>query len=264
MEYHHRKQVGILTGIVLFFVQACGTVAAISTATPSPVLPTITPIPLSQQVTLTSISFKEEGQAPVYTISAQTPKFAGSDDPRAQTFNKKANDLIQGEIEYFRKNILAQTAAVTVSAGSFFEAKYAVIFQNENIWSLKFDFMGYAEGAAHPYHYSLTFNYDLERGKKLSLDDLFRPNSNYLEAVSSYCIFDLSKRDIGFYGGFEQGAEPTPENYRNWNITSNGLMITFDEYQVAPYAAGAQTVIVPYVELQKVIDAQGSLKGMPR
>jgi hypothetical protein len=262
MKYHHRKQVGILIGIALFFVQACGTVATISTATPSPVLPTITPIPLSQQVTLTSISFREEGQAPVYTISAQTPKFAGSDDPRAQSFNKKVNDLIQGEIEYFRKNILAQTVALTVSSGSFFDAKYTVVFQSNSLWSLKFDFMGYADGAAHTYHYSKTFNYDLERGEKLSLDDLFRPDSNYLEAVSSYCIFELSKRDIGFYGGFEQGAEPEAKNYRNWNITSSGLMITFDEYQVAPYAAGAQTVIVPYMELQKVIDAQGSLKGI--
>ena len=260
MKTGYRKQVGIWMGIALFFVQACGTIATVATATPSPVLPTITPIPVSQQVMLTSISFKEEGQSPIYTISAQTPKFAGSDDPRAQGFNKKVDDLIQGEIEYFRKNILAQISISPVSTGSFFDAKYTVVFQNGELWSLKFDFMGYADGAAHPYHYSITFNYDLEHGKKLSLDGLFRPDSDYLEAVSSYCIFDLSKRDIGFYGGFEQGAEPTPENYRNWNITPNGLMITFDEYQVAPYTAGAQTVIVPYEELQKVIDAKGPLK----
>jgi hypothetical protein len=152
--------------------------------------------------------------------------------------------------------------ALTVSSGSFFDAKYTVVFQSNSLWSLKFDFMGYADGAAHTYRYSKTFNYDLERGEKLSLEDLFRPDSNYLETVSSHCIFELSKRDIGFYGGFEQGAEPTSKNYRNWNITSNGLMITFDEYQVAPYAAGAQTVTVPYMELQKVIDVQGPLKGI--
>ncbi len=263
MKTGYRKQIGGLIGIALFFIQACGTVTAVSTATSLPVSPTKTPIPVSQQVTLTSISFKEEGQSPVYTISAQTPKLAGSDDPRAQGFNKKVNDLIQGEIEYFRKNILAQIPVSSVSTGSFFDAQYTVVFQSGNLWSLKFNFMGYANGAAHPYHYSITFNYDLERGKKLSLDELFRPDSNYLEAVSSYCIFDLSKRDIGFYGGFEQGAEPTPENYRNWNITSSGLTITFDEYQVAPYAAGAQTVVVPYIELQKVIDPQGSLTGIP-
>jgi len=254
MKTGYRKQIGVLIGIALFFIQACGTVTAVSTATSLPVSPTKTPIPISQQVTLTSISFKEDGQSPVYTISAQTPKLAGSDDTRAQEFNKKVDSLIQAEIEYFRKNILAQVPVSSVSTGSFFDAQYTVVFQSGNLWSLKFNFMGYADGAAHPYHYSITFNYDLEQGKKLSLDELFRPDSNYLEAVSSYCIFDLSKRDIGFYGGFEQGAEPTTKNYRNWNITQDGLMITFDEYQVAPYAAGAQTVVVPYEGLKAVIN----------
>lgn len=256
------KQFRLFAIVVMFFIPACGTVPAVSVNASLPVSPTITPIPLSRQVILTSISFKEEGQAPVYTISAQTPKLAGSDDPRAQEFNKKVEEIIQNEIEYFRKNILAQSTTSTLSTGSFFEEKYTVIFQSEQIWSLKFDFMGYADGAAHPYHYSMTLNYNLEQGKNLSLDDLFKPDSNYLEAVSSYCIFDLSKRDIGFYGGFEQGAEPTPKNYRNWNITTNGLMITFDEYQVAPYAAGAQIVTVPYEELKAIIKPQGTLKGI--
>lgn len=256
------KQFRLFTIVAMFLMPACGTVPAVPVNASLQAHPTITPIPLSRQVILTSISFKEEGQAPVYTISVQTPKLAGSDDPRAQEFNKKVEEIIQNEIEYFRKNILAQSTTSTLSAGSFFEEKYTVIFQSEHIWSLKFDFMGYADGAAHPYHYSMTFNYDLEQGANLSLDDIFRPDSNYLEAVSSYCIFELSKRDIGFYGGFEQGAEPTPKNYRNWNVTSNGLMITFDEYQVAPYAAGAQIVTVPYEELKAIIKPQGTLKGI--
>jgi hypothetical protein len=50
------------------------------------------------------------------------------------------------------------------------------------------------------------------------------------------------------------------ENYRNWNITPDGLMITFDEYQVAPYAAGPQTVTVPYSELRGLINPEGVLK----
>jgi hypothetical protein len=39
-------------------------------------------------------------------------------------------------------------------------------------------------------------------------------------------------------------------------------MITFDEYQVAPYAAGAQTVVIPYRELQTVIAPAGPLAGI--
>ncbi|RIK32332.1 MAG: hypothetical protein DCC56_00555 [Anaerolineae bacterium] len=38
-----------------------------------------------------------------------------------------------------------------------------------------------------------------------------------------------------------------------------GFVITFDEYQVAPYAADPQTVTVPYSELKPLINQQGPL-----
>ena len=136
--------------------------------------------------------------------------------------------------------------------------KYTLISQMADIWSIKLDFSFYSDGAAHPGLYSLTVNYDLAQGKELALGDLFLPNSNYLEAISNYCIAELSKQPF-FDSAFQEGAQPTLENYRNWNITKDGLMITFDEYQVAPYAAGPQTVVVPYSTLQTVINPQGPL-----
>ena len=63
--------------------------------------------------------------------------------------------------------------------------------------------------------------------------------------------FDLS--------AYRSGAASIPENYPNWNVTTDALMITFDEYQVAPYAAGAQIIVMPYRELQAAIDPQGPL-----
>ncbi len=250
------RQTILFISIIIFCLQACTTLTATATTLP---LPEATKIPLSQQVTLTSISFKEEGQAPVYTISAQTPKFSGSEDARVQNFNQEVTDLIQTEIKYFRENILSQMSNNPSTTGSSFNAQYTTIFQSGSLWSLKFDFSGYADGAANPYYYSITFNYDLEQGKKLSLDELFPPNSDYLKIISRHCIAELSKRDIGFYGGFQQGAEPAQDNYRNWNITSDGLMITFDEYQVAPYASGPQTIVIPYSELTAVINPHGPL-----
>jgi hypothetical protein len=263
MKPLRQLQQAMFMGVILFLETACGTLATVPTATSASLLPAATEIPLSQQVMFTFISFKEEGQAPVYTISAQTPMFADIKDERVQTFNNAVSDLVQHEISYFRKNVLTQMPAHPITSGSSFDAKYAVIFQGGGIWSLKFEFSGYADGAAHPYHYSLTFNYDLEQGKKVSMDELFPTDSDYLATLSRYCIAELSKRDIGFYGGFQQGAEPTPENYRNWNITSNGILITFDEYQVAPYAAGPQTVTVPYSELTALINPKGPLAMFP-
>src|SRR4030095_11160366 len=232
----------VFISAVLFLVQACNTLAVAPTAISVSATPEATEIPLSQQVTLTFISLKEEGQSPVYVISAQTPMLAGSENPLVKAFNKAVAELIQHEIEYFRKNVLAQMSAQPVSSGSSFDAQYTLISQRAGIWSLKFGFSGYADGAAHPYRYSLTFNYDLEQGKKLSMDELFPADTDYLAAISKYCIAELSKRDIGFYGGFQEGAEPTPDNYRNWNLASDGLLIIFDEYQGSPYAVGTQTI----------------------
>ena len=56
------------------------------------------------------------------------------------------------------------------------------------------------------------------------------------------------------------GADPLPDNYRTWNIAVDGLVITFDAYQVAAYAAGPQIVTIPYMELQAIIDPSGPLE----
>jgi hypothetical protein len=258
-----REQHIVFISFAIILVQACATVEAAATATTAAEV-SATSIPLSQQVLLTSISFKEQGQSPIYTLTAQTPKLTGSDDPRAQTFNKAVDEIVRNEIDYFRENVLAQMPAQPFSSGSFLDAQYMLVFQHRNIWSLKFIFSGYADGAAHPYHYTLTFNFDLERGQALSLADLFPPDSNFLHKISSYCIAQLSLRDIGFYGGFQQGAEPLDKNYRNWNITADGLLITFDEYQVAPYAAGPQTVVVPYSELASLINTKSPLAAFSK
>ena len=152
-----------------------------------------------------------------------------------------------------------QNTAPTVNNGSTLDVTYTLVSQIGDLWNFKFDFSFYSDGAAHPGLNSITLNYDLGQGKELALADLFLPKSNYLELISTYCIAELSKQPF-FDSSFSTGAQPTPENYRNWNITPDGLMITFDEYQVAPYAAGPQTVVVPYRELQALINPQGPLE----
>ncbi len=66
----------------------------------------------------------------------------------------------------------------------------------------------------------------------------------------------VEERDIA---AWTEGAAPTIENYKSWNIQPDGLRITFDPYQVASYAAGHQTIVVPYAELGTIIRADGPL-----
>lgn len=254
---------GMVFGLAIVILGSCIPVTPAPAAT-AKVKPTQEAIPLSSRVSLTTVSMREEGASPRYIITGQIPRLAGSEDERVVDFNNKAEKMMQEEIQYFRDNVLAHMSAAPITSGSSFDAQYILVYQNNGLWALKFNFSGYTDGAAHPFHYSMTLNYDLEQGKKLSLEDLFTADTGYLNTISSYCISELSRRDIGFYGGFEQGAEPLEENYRNWNITLDGIMITFDEYQVAPYAVGPQTVIVPYHELQSLINPKGPLALVAR
>jgi len=243
---------------VLLTVLACNALVPASTPRPSPVPPTATDIPLSQQVTLIAAPFRETNQTPRYTITTQTPQLAGSSDPRLQAFNQRLNEIITKEVDAFRQSFLQNTAPPMTEMGSFLDVTYILVSQFADLWSIKLNFSFYSDGAAHPGLYSITVNYDLAHGKELTLGDLFLPNSNYLETIANYCVAELSKQPF-FEGPFQEGAQPIAENYRNWNLAQDGLVITFDEYQVAPYAAGPQTVVVPYRELQAVIDPQGPL-----
>jgi len=148
----------------LIAVLACNALvsaAPTQTASPSPV--PHTPIPLSSQLTLTSVPFEETSQSPVYTMRAQIPVLTGSDDPRLPAFNQVLNDLVLDEVKIFRKNFL-ELPVTPYSTGSSFEEEYTLLWQQGETWSFKFDFNFYSDGAAHPGHYSRTLNYDLGAG----------------------------------------------------------------------------------------------------
>ena len=265
MTFPNHKRIAIGISIFLFFLLACDATFNVLVPTPtisvSTATATETPLPpLSQQLTLVSVPFIETNPGstfPSYSISAQTPQLTGSDDPRVLAFNQRLNNLVSQEVSTFRQNF--QELPVTPNSnGSSLEATYTTVSQIGDLWSFKFDFSFYADSAAHPGLNSLTLNYDLGQGRELALGDLFLTDSSYLEKIAEYCTNELSKQPFSDASTLE-GARPTPENYRNWNIDPGGIMITFDEYQVAPGAAGPQKVVVPYAELASIINPEGPL-----
>jgi hypothetical protein len=257
----------LLLSVLLISSLACNTLVSAlspaSTALPAHLPATEGPtsaLLISQQVTVVSQPFSETNRNPPFTINTQTPQLTGSDDPRVTAFNQQFKDLVAKEADAWRESFQQITV---VTNGSSLDETYMLISQIGDLWSLKFDFRFYSDGAAHPGLYSITLNYDLGRGRELELGDLFLPNSGYLDAIANYCVTELSKHP-GYDGPFTDGAKPTPENYKNWNITPDGLLITFDMYQVAPGASGPIQVVVPYTQLQPVIDPQGPLAGIAK
>ena len=254
---------GAALAVILFVTLACG--AGATPVPPSATVelptntlpPTQTPPPLYLSVKLISVPHEETGNNPVYTAKAQVPNLQGSEDARVTNFNNEMTGLMQEEIGRFKDNA-SQVMVAQGSTGSSYDQTYTQLSAPGNILSLKIQISTYIAQTAHPNSHTRVVNYDLEAGQDLSLDQLFQSGSDYLKTIANYCIAQLKTRPIDFQVN-AKGADPTPQNYSNWNITPDGLMITFDPYQVAAYAAGPQVVTVPYSALKSIIDPNGPI-----
>lgn len=223
------------------------------------------PISFSGDVELVSKQIKETNKKLMYEVSAQYPQLTGGSKPNFEEFNQAARALVTKKIAGFRKDMTpkeGEEPRPEGSMGSTLNVAYTVVLAQDDLVSVKFDVGSYYQGAAHPNSYSDVINYDLKNGKQLKLSDLFKPGAKYLQAIANYSIADLKKQAKDkelIEEEIQNGAGPQVKNYQSWNITKTGLGITFDTYQVGPYVAGPQFVMVPYSALKEIINPDGPI-----
>lgn len=223
------------------------------------------PIQFSGGVEIVQKQIKDSNKKLKYEITAEYPELSGK-DPNHDKFNRDVRVLVQRKVATFKKEMSEPDESVELpkDLGSFLEIGYQIALAQDDVISLQFDVGSYYRGAAHPNSYSEVVNYALKNGRHLKLGDLFKPGSKYLATIASYSIKELKKLARGKDSildddWIEKGAAAKSENYESWTITKKGLAITFDAYQVGPYAAGPQEVVVPYSVLKEVINPEGVL-----
>ncbi len=205
----------------------------------SPPLPPPAPNPV-----ITGKDIKESQQAPAFTILAHYPFLEKSSDPRFNYFNQESERVAREIVRDFKKAVTPNaTQAPSVEGSSYMEIKYEIPYGSVGLLSVRFTIEFYLAGAAHPNQYYQTITMDLGSQRTLALADIFKPGIDFIKLISDYCLQDLRTRKVL---EFEGGAQPKPENFRSWNLTQKGLLISFDPYQVGPYAMGPQEVSIPY------------------
>ncbi len=224
------------------------------------------PINFSGEVDVVARSIKESNKKLMYEIDVQYPQFTGGNNPNLEKFNQAVRVMVMRNVTEFKKNMVPEEGAEPPpegSMGSDLGIGYKILVAQDDLVSLQFDVGSYYQGAAHPNSHTETINYDLKNGKQLKLADLFKPGSKYLQTLSTYCITDLKKqwkeKNLEVFAEVDEGAAPAAKNFANWTISKRGLGINFDSYQVAPYAAGPQFVMVPYSALKDLIKPDGPL-----
>lgn len=223
------------------------------------------PISLTGEVEIAPKQIKESNKKLMYEIEAQYPQLSGGNNPNFEKFNQLARASVTKKVADFKKEMAPQEdeePRPEGSMGSDLNVSYTVALAQDDLISVEFEVGDYYQGAAHPNSYSEVLNYDLKNGKQLKLADLFKPGAKFIQAIATYCIADLKKqgKDKGLLDEeIERGASASPKNYQSWTITKRGLGINFDSYQVGPYAAGPQFVLVPYSALKDLINPEGPI-----
>lgn len=206
-----------------------------------------------------------------YKLDVEYPQVEGASDARYQKFNSEVADRITKEVNEWKRSENEEHAEESGSAGdenstSEMAINYDIKLATPDVISVALTNYTFEAGAAHGMSSTEVLNYDLKSVRVLELADLFQPGSNYLERISRYCINDLKRQSkksdpndsLLTDESIEEGAAAKADNYGAWNLMRKGILVTFDPYQVGPYAAGRWQVIVPYSALREVIKQDGA------
>lgn len=107
-------------------------------------------------------------------------------------------------------------------------------------------------GGAHPNNYlkSIRFDYD---GNIITIDTLISDDKNILIKLSNESRKILLSKDEfksdNIINMVLDGTRPNKDNFENFALTNNGILVFFDYYQVGPYYYGVQKVLISYDKL---------------
>ncbi len=151
------------------------------------------------------------------------------------------------------KGVLSQRGAQEPPYGA--QLTYTVARNDETVVSILFSYSIYT-GGAHPNLAQTAFNFLMPDGARVFLPDLL--GNDGIQRVSDLAIADLTSRLAGPDGMSESnwirtGAAPFADNFETFELFPDQLVIEFDPYAVAAYAAGPQKVRIPLAQVQDLL-----------
>lgn len=201
-----------------------------------------------------SVSEKHDGYCP-YELSAEYPELASS-KANAKRFNRWIKRKVLNDVARFRRlELNAEPRARKEGKRGMLEGlelTFEVYYTNKRFVSLRLTHRVMAAGQMHPINYYETINYDLNKHRALRARDVFK--RGYLPAFSTYSRKWLhATYEIANDDWFMEGTTPRAKNFPNWNIVPDGVLISFEDYQVSSHSFGQPELIVPYSVLGRLL-----------
>ncbi|WP_431606659.1 DUF3298 domain-containing protein [Legionella maioricensis] len=194
---------------------------------------------------ITPVTIKKE--TPDYILDIKYPQGFQSAD---------VNSVIKNFIEKTQKQFmeeLAEDANTPADAPgkTGLNITYSLPYKSKNALSVRFNVSIYHRGAAHPSNTVVVENF--VAGHPVKLADLFISGANYLKPIAAFCNKAITAKKISDEKWINEGTKPVEKNYQVWSFNDKGIDIIFNNYQVAAYVYGEQTVAIPLATLSSMI-----------
>ena len=200
----------------------------------------------------------------VYDVEGAYPNFTQA----SPALNTTIASTFTGDIAQFKNDATSDYALrkKTMTSSDFanyyangpvytFTLSDIVVQSNNQYISVVFHENQYT-GGAHPFSTIVSFNYDVATKQMFDLSYLYPHDSNYLKEIADQVRTELGMKlalaanekvlDKNTEQMLNDGTDPThPGNFQNFTFTPSGITIYFEQYQVAPYVFGEQTVVIP-------------------
>jgi len=177
--------------------------------------------------------------------------------PGAQKFNRRILAMTQKAIADFQP----------VDGKGSFDSNYTVLLGTNDLISI--EMMEYSDGGgAHPNDRWWALTYDLAANKELKFADLFKPDSDYSNALAKYITADIDRRADELEKESARGEKRTPNKrddsivpmeqlseVSDFALTPKGIVIYFDFPHVI---AVFDRNFVPYSVVREYLNPNGA------
>lgn len=107
-------------------------------------------------------------------------------------------------------------------------------------------------GGAHGIYNEVPYNYNLNTGERLQLKDIFKEGYDYKSIINKEILSEISKHPDNYFKDAFKGIKENQEFY----LTKEGIVIYFQVYEIAPYAAGNPEFLIPYSKVSEGLRAK--------
>lgn len=185
-------------------------------------------------------------------INMKIPVISGIKDEELQ---RRINAELENAALRDREEITQLSRVAEKLADTTYELNwdYYVSYNKNGILSLTTTNCQYT-GGAHGMTVQQSYNYDLNKGQKMSLASVFEPGADYQKVINNEIKKQMTAHPENYFTG-DTGFQTIADN-QDYYLQDKNLVVFFGLYEIAPYSSGIPEFSIPFARFAGGVRAE--------